>query len=181
MIGYEDTAALRRRAWASLGITVICMAFCAGVLSAPLLEATGHRGVSALVRALLGTVCHQIPGRSFTLAGALLPVCARCAGLYFGFLGGCLVLAAQLLERRITRPPRRAVLLWAVLPSAAEWGLDLSGVAATTGAGRALTGSLLGFILAFYFVPAIDDMRGELSHEARRLFSSKESMHAEAG
>lgn len=34
---------------------------------------------------LIGSlVCHQLPDRSFHLAGAQLPVCARCTGLYLG-------------------------------------------------------------------------------------------------
>jgi uncharacterized membrane protein len=33
-------------------------------------------------------ICHQLPERSFHLAGYQLPVCARCLGIYMGVSGG---------------------------------------------------------------------------------------------
>ncbi len=35
---------------------------------------------------LFALFCHQLPERSPQLAGIVFPVCARCAGLYFGIL-----------------------------------------------------------------------------------------------
>lgn len=39
---------------------------------------------TAPLRAWFALHCHQLPSRSFGLGGELLPVCARCAGIYFG-------------------------------------------------------------------------------------------------
>src|ERR1019366_3025402 len=39
-----------------------------------------------LVAAMFRAVCHQIPERCLSIAGAPMPVCARCAGIYFGAL-----------------------------------------------------------------------------------------------
>src|SRR5215510_14625842 len=39
---------------------------------------------AGLLYTLGAFVCHQRPERSFHWAGAQLPVCARCAGLYLG-------------------------------------------------------------------------------------------------
>ena len=36
------------------------------------------------VYAIGGLVCHQLPERSYHLWTAQMPVCARCAGIYFG-------------------------------------------------------------------------------------------------
>ena len=56
-------------------------------------------GPAAAVAYLLGSqICHQIAERSFHLAGAQLPVCARCTGIYAGFAAG-VVLAT--LSRRV--------------------------------------------------------------------------------
>jgi uncharacterized membrane protein len=36
----------------------------------------------------LGTICHQIPERSFWLFSSPLPLCTRCLGIYIGLLLG---------------------------------------------------------------------------------------------
>jgi uncharacterized membrane protein len=40
--------------------------------------------VSAAVYAMGNVICHQRPERSFQLWGAVMPVCARCTGIYLG-------------------------------------------------------------------------------------------------
>jgi uncharacterized membrane protein len=40
-------------------------------------------------------VCHQIPDRTFSVAGRPLPLCARCSGTYLGALAGLAVLALR--------------------------------------------------------------------------------------
>jgi uncharacterized membrane protein len=42
----------------------------------------------AFIYAVGSVICHQLPERSFFLAGSPLPVCARCTGLYLGGLCG---------------------------------------------------------------------------------------------
>jgi uncharacterized membrane protein len=51
--------------------------------------------VAALVYLLGSFVCHQIPERSFHVAGSQLPVCARCTGLYVGGAVGVVVWLAR--------------------------------------------------------------------------------------
>jgi uncharacterized membrane protein len=45
-------------------------------------------------------ICHQLPERSFRLWTAQMPVCARCAGIYFGAAIAAIALAAAPLNRR---------------------------------------------------------------------------------
>jgi uncharacterized membrane protein len=68
-------------------LIAVCVAGLALVVAAPW---AAHRGwwVSSLLYALFDPVCHQIPERSFHLAGAPLAVCHRCSGLYLGFALG---------------------------------------------------------------------------------------------
>lgn len=55
-------------------------------------------------------VCHQLPARSFHLAGQPLPLCARCTGIYLGTLFG---IVGMILMRRhhSTELPPTALLL----------------------------------------------------------------------
>jgi uncharacterized membrane protein len=73
------------------------------------------------VYAIGHVVCHQLPARSFHLWMTSLPVCARCTGIYVG----AAVSAIALLRVRVRETNPRAVLLVAVLPTAAtlvfEW------------------------------------------------------------
>jgi uncharacterized membrane protein len=64
-------------------------------------------------------VCHQIPERSFFLAGRQLPVCARCTGLY---LAAALGLAAWVLFRS-ARGAR-----WPISPPSAVVALVVAGL-----------------------------------------------------
>ena len=47
-----------------------------------------------------GLICHQLPERSYRLWTAQMPVCARCAGIYFGAAIAAIALAAAPLKRR---------------------------------------------------------------------------------
>jgi hypothetical protein len=76
-------------------ITWVALLIAAPVLSAPL---------AGILYAAGAFLCHQIPERSFYVAGFQLPVCARCLGLYAGAAFGTVaaVFAAQ------PTAPRRA-------------------------------------------------------------------------
>ena len=68
-------------------LTVVAMLlWTATLVAAPPLASLSGAGatVSALAYAAGSLVCHQMPARSFHLAGAQLPVCSRCLGLYVG-------------------------------------------------------------------------------------------------
>ena len=79
-------------------------------------------------------ICHQLPGRTFHVGSAQMPVCARCTGIYFGAAATTLAMAR--LKPRATcdhvghrfsgaAAAPRLVLLLACVPSAltlaCEW------------------------------------------------------------
>ena len=75
--------------------------------------------LGAVVYGLGSFICHQIPERSFHLAGFQLPVCARCLGLYAGVAAGVV--------GRHWLVPARTTLRALEVPRKARW---LAGVAA---------------------------------------------------
>lgn len=67
-------------------------------------------------------VCHQIPARSFHLAGQALPLCARCTGIYLGTLLGIGGLALLRRYHSTELPP--TALLVTLLTFTALMGVD---------------------------------------------------------
>jgi uncharacterized membrane protein len=68
-------------------------------------------------------ICHQLPARSFQLAGVPLPVCARCTGIYAGAAAVAIMLALRSPRDRAVVPVNptahaRRVLAIALLPTA---------------------------------------------------------------
>jgi uncharacterized membrane protein len=72
--------------------------------------------VAAFIYAAGSIVCHQLPERSFHIAGVQLPVCARCTGLYVGGVVGIIVWLART-RRPLSHAFARRALLVAVAPT----------------------------------------------------------------
>ncbi|HIC93342.1 MAG TPA: DUF2085 domain-containing protein [Anaerolineae bacterium] len=63
---------------------------------------------------LLGAgVCGQVPSHSFVIGGRRLPLCARCTGIYLGFLLGLAAMAIAGRGRASSLPPTRVLALLA--------------------------------------------------------------------
>lgn len=71
------------------------------LLAGPLIASAAPSGGGWLY-AVGALICHQQPERSFHLAGAQLPVCARCLGLYVGAAVG--LVAWTVIARRRRSP-----------------------------------------------------------------------------
>ena len=68
------------------------------LVAAPFLASRAHASpiASVLIAGVYGIgslVCHQLPERSYQLWTAQMPVCARCAGIYFGAVLGAVASA----------------------------------------------------------------------------------------
>jgi len=82
------------------------VAWAALLLLTPWVASRPHAsdGAAALVLAVYGIgslLCHQLPARSYRIWSAQMPVCARCAGIYFGAAIAA-ILAVAPLQRRPT-------------------------------------------------------------------------------
>ncbi len=73
------------------------------LVALPLADGGGFLGG---LRGVGYAVCHQIPSHSLFIAGQQLPLCARCTGIYLGFLVGLLGLTLLGKLRASRMPPR---------------------------------------------------------------------------
>ncbi len=140
-----------------IGLAAGAVLWSAVLLAAPYaLTSTNGAVVSAAaaVYSAAGMICHQRAARSFHLAGVQLPVCARCAGLYFsGALGA--IVAWLISTHPIVPRTTRQVLLVATLPTALSVGIELAGLAHPSNVVRALCSMPLGAAAAWIFVQSL--------------------------
>ena len=130
---------------------------CGLIVVAPLALAGNQQLFAAAIYQSFARVCHQLPERSFYLAGFPLAVCSRCAGLYFGFTAVMLLYPLLGSLKRTSAPPRKWLLLSAT-PMALDVGLYFLGVWLNTHSSRFLTGALLSGVSVFYIMPGVVDL-----------------------
>lgn len=125
------------------------------LIAAPLLP--GWAG--AMVYGLGSLVCHQIPERSFHLAGFQLPVCARCLGIYFGASAGAGVvwMRARSGRRLVSLAPitARWLAVAAAIPTLTTVALEIGGIWSPSNVTRALAGFPLGGVIALVVMSAL--------------------------
>jgi uncharacterized membrane protein len=127
------------------------------VVGAPLARASNHGLLSLALYKGFSAVCHQIPERSFYIAGYPFAVCARCTGLYVGFTGALLIYPLVVSLKRTYAPARKWLLL-AAIPLLVDVALNFFGIWENTHTSRFITGALLGAVAVFYVMPGISDL-----------------------
>jgi uncharacterized membrane protein len=133
------------------------LALVSAIIGAPLGESSGHVGFAAAIYKTFSFVCHQIPERSFHLAGHKFGVCSRCTGLYAGFAGAALIYPlVRSLQR--TDTPSRLWLILATLPLVIDFALGYFSIWENTHLSRFLTGALLSSVAVFYIMPGLIDL-----------------------
>lgn len=142
----------------------IALALVATIVGAPLAQSTGHAGFAATIYKVFSFVCHQIPERSFHLAGHQFAVCSRCTGLYTGFAVAALIYP---LARSLTRTdtPRRRWLILAAVPLLIDFSLTYFGVWSNTFLTRFSSGALLGAVAVFYVMPGLVELAGTVARK----------------
>lgn len=141
--------------WITISLIALTITFL--IIAAPAAEAYGHPAFASTIYKTFSFVCHQIPERSFHLAGHQFGVCSRCSGLYAGFAVAALVYPlARSLQR--TGTPSRLWLILATLPLAIDFGLGYVSIWQNTHLSRFLTGALLSSVAVFYIIPGLIDL-----------------------
>jgi uncharacterized membrane protein len=153
-------------AW--LCVSAGALVFMSLILAAPLAAAEHHETLAATIYHSFGLLCHQIPERSFFIAGNKLAVCSRCTGIYLGFTITVLLYPLLKSLRRTDLPPRKW-LIAAAIPLVVDFSLTIFGIWENTHSTRFATGVLIGSVGVFYVMPGIVDF----SLRNWRLFSSR--------
>jgi uncharacterized membrane protein len=132
------------------------------IVAAPLAAASHHTLLAFSIYRPFHTFCHQLPDRSFFIAGHQLAVCARCTGLYAGF-GLVLLLYPLIRPLRSTVVPKPQWLIVAAAPLVIDFSLSLFGIWENTHTSRLLTGMLLGGVTVFYVMPGLAELSLRIS------------------
>jgi uncharacterized membrane protein len=136
----------------AITLTIGAALWVAALISAALLHGAGF--LPAAVYGAASLICHQRPERSFVLAGAQFPVCARCAGLYFSGVLGALFAWVSFRSPTATADARRLLLI-AAAPTLATIPIEWFGLSALSNAIRAVAAVPFGAASAWTFVRAL--------------------------
>jgi uncharacterized membrane protein len=104
-------------------------------------------------------LCHQLPVRSFFAGGHQLPVCARCTGIYAGFVVSLAVIALfERGRRRMGMPPAWLLGLGVAAIAVMAWDgvTSYAGLRETTNMLRLATGLGTGFALSLVVAPILN-------------------------
>jgi uncharacterized membrane protein len=150
------------------------------IIGAPLAVHAGLPLWGVTIYRSFSYVCHQIPERSFFIAGHQFAVCARCTGLYSGFAAATVLYPLVRSLRRTEAPPRKWLFL-AAAPLAIDFTVTFVGIWENTHASRFITGALLGAVSVFYIMPGLMDFSlREWRKKGRSLTSESTSMSVPA-
>lgn len=147
----------RRQLVAWLIVSTGTLLFVSMIVAAPLAAAAHHDHLAGTLYRSLGILCHQLPERSFFIAGQKFAVCSRCTGLYLGFVA-TLLLYPLLKSLRRTDLPSRKWLFAAAIPLLIDFSLTLFGIWENTHTTRFLTGMLVGSVVVFYVMPGVVEL-----------------------
>ena len=138
------------------------------IISAPLLQSI-HPLFAASIYKTFSFVCHQIPERSFHLAGYKFAVCSRCTGLYSGFALAALTYPL-VRSLRQTETPSIVWLFLAAVPLVIDFALGYFSIWQNNHASRFATGALLGSVAVFYILPGLIELSSKFRFTKRGSF-----------
>ena len=158
-ISRYETSSSARAVW--LSITVVALALLLAIVAAPLASTFGYTSFASSIYKTFSFVCHQIPERSFHLAGNKFAVCSRCTGLYSGFALAALIYPL-VRSLRQTETPSIIWLFLAAAPLVIDFSLGYFSIWQNNHASRFATGALLGSVAVFYILPGLIELSSRI-------------------
>jgi uncharacterized membrane protein/glutaredoxin len=141
---------------------------------APLLMAHGQRGLSKVIYFVYRFVCHQMPSRSFFIAGYQMAICQRDTAIYGSiFLAG---MAYSLVRGRV-RPIPMWTFILLITPMAVDGTLQLFGILESTPLRRLITGGLFGLACVLLAFPYLEEGFQEIKEEATEQWKKAEERY----
>jgi uncharacterized membrane protein len=136
-----------------LGSAAASLIWLGGILLAPYLKSRSSPW-AGLTYFIYRPVCHQIAGRSLRCFGHPLAVCARCTGIYLGFVLGLGIYPFVRGWRGLSLPSGRLFFLLSA-PIVLDAAANFLRLWDAGNAVRLATGIVWGTILPFYFITGI--------------------------
>lgn len=144
----------------------LAIAILTAIVGAPLIQSLGHPAIAFKIYRAFSFVCHQIPDRSFHLAGYKFAVCSRCTGIYSGVaLAALSYPLVRSLKQTLT--PSLIWLFLAVTPLAIDWSLGYFSIWQNNHLSRFSTGALFGATTVFYILPGLIELTVRLGSGMR--------------
>ncbi|MGB7209346.1 MAG: DUF2085 domain-containing protein [Pyrinomonadaceae bacterium] len=159
----------RSQAFKVWGVTLaIVFVWVFAIVLAPFALENGLFGLSSPIYTFFSYICHQQPERSLHFEGHPLAVCSRCFGVYFGLFAG---LAVYPLWRKIeeVEPLARFWLFLSIVPIGIDWSLSVFGIWENTHLSRFITGLILGVACATFIIPALVEIKRNMSAKRRTV------------
>lgn len=142
--------------------------WCLLILFPPILSNTGDTGkyISEIDYNFFGHICHQFEGRSLHLGEHKMAVCARCSGIYFGFLAGLLSFSLLFKNINIKHP---ALFLFSIsLPMVLDISLNYLGIHSSNLFTRTGSGLIFGILSTLIIYPTYQQAFNELFNKHKR-------------
>jgi len=149
-------------------LLIATLIWCLLILLPPALEKAGDNGksIADIDYKYFGHICHQFEERSLYIGEYKLTVCARCSGIYFGFLIGVLII--PLLKNIKIRNVKYA-LCFIMLPMLMDVVLDFVGIHDSNILTKVVTGLMFGIPSAVLIYPSFEQGINQLLNRKERI------------
>jgi len=150
-------------------ILFVFSVFYAGIFLAPYFMSIANDSnffsiVSTIIYQMYSVTCHQLPERSYFIFDNKMTVCARCFGIYTGFLAG-LIVYPLFMKYIDYKNLSRWYLIISLLPMAFDGTSQLFGFRESFNLLRLFTGLTFGFTVVFYVIPVFLDVMDKTTKE----------------